>query len=77
MSTVTVTKFKPIKKLLKHIDCIILEIITRLKSGKKIAVLVKGASVKVGDKTIDISGYSYDELVGQDFKAGFISRLRL
>ena len=30
-----------------------------LKSGKKIAVLVKGASVKVGDKTIDISGYSF------------------
>ena len=30
-----------------------------LKSGKKVAVLVKGANVKVGDKTIDISGYSF------------------
>lgn len=30
-----------------------------LKTGKKIAVLVKGESVKVSDKTIDISGYSF------------------
>ncbi len=30
-----------------------------LKSGKKIAVLVKGANVKVAGKTIDISGYSF------------------
>jgi dipeptidyl-peptidase-4 len=30
-----------------------------LKSGKKITVIVKGADVKVGDKTIDVSGYSF------------------
>ena len=30
-----------------------------LKTGKKVSVLVKGADVKVGDKTIDISGYSF------------------
>lgn len=30
-----------------------------LKSGKKVAVLVKGANVKVGDKTVDISSYSF------------------
>jgi dipeptidyl-peptidase-4 len=30
-----------------------------LKSGKKVAVMVKGSNVKVGDKTIDISGYSF------------------
>ena len=30
-----------------------------LKSGKKVAVLVKGADVKVGDKTINISDYSF------------------
>ena len=30
-----------------------------LKSGKKLSVLVKGADVKMGDKTIDISGYSF------------------
>ena len=30
-----------------------------LKSGKKITVLVKGADVKVGDKTINISDYSF------------------
>lgn len=30
-----------------------------LKSGKKVAVLVKGANVKVGDKSVDISSYSF------------------
>lgn len=30
-----------------------------LKSGKKVAVLVKGENVKVGDKAIDISSYSF------------------
>ncbi len=30
-----------------------------LKTGKKITTLVNGADVKVGDKTIDISGYSF------------------
>jgi dipeptidyl-peptidase 4 len=30
-----------------------------LKSGKKNALLVKGSDVKVGDKTIDISNYSF------------------
>lgn len=30
-----------------------------LKSGKKVAVLVKGSAVKFKDKTIDMSGYSF------------------
>lgn len=30
-----------------------------LKSGKKVAVLVKGANVKVGDKAIDVSSYVF------------------